>query len=332
MKGVKIKDHLLITLADKNFIDQAKQLFSCAHFNAGWRGDYLLLAHEIPEKELDWFKKKGILIKKCEPLLNEKIGIMPSVTLSKFYLFTPYFKKWSNVVFFDGDIIIRASLDELMKEDGFAACANPHDYKLRFHFSKGEKSYDDIFTKVRKQYDLQSLSFNAGMMAFNTSIIGNDSLNELKELLDEYGNICRLGDQSIFNLYFYNKWTQLSPMYSSYPNFWIESYKIKPEKIRGVALHFAGFRNEKESNPWDRKNQFYTEWKKNLDRADKIDLDNLIDGNRLNEKEMERFLRLLNRRKKKFIIRRGIRNRKRRILGKIGKVKPRGNEEMEGWD
>ena len=68
------KENLLVTLADKNYIDQAKQLFSSVYWNAGWKGDYMLLAHEIPEKDLKWFRNKGILIKKCKPLYDKNIG------------------------------------------------------------------------------------------------------------------------------------------------------------------------------------------------------------------------------------------------------------------
>lgn len=41
---------LLVTLADSSYLDQATQLFSSVYHNAGWRGDYMLLAHEIPER------------------------------------------------------------------------------------------------------------------------------------------------------------------------------------------------------------------------------------------------------------------------------------------
>jgi len=39
------KKSVLVTLADENYIYQAKQLFSSVYFNVGWRGDYMLLAH-----------------------------------------------------------------------------------------------------------------------------------------------------------------------------------------------------------------------------------------------------------------------------------------------
>ena len=86
-----MKTDLLVTLADGNYIDQAKQLFSSVYWNAGWQGDYMLLAQDIPDEKLKWFEDKGILITPCESLSeNETVGRgYPSTVLSKFRLFTP---------------------------------------------------------------------------------------------------------------------------------------------------------------------------------------------------------------------------------------------------
>lgn len=65
MLNTKHHDAVLITLADENFIEQAKQLFSSVYHNAGWSEDYMLLAHNIPEMKLKWFRERGILIKHC---------------------------------------------------------------------------------------------------------------------------------------------------------------------------------------------------------------------------------------------------------------------------
>ena len=106
---MKDKKNLLVTLADRNYVEQARQLFSSVYWNAGWKGDYMLLAHEIPEEQLKWFREKGILIKKCKPFYDKKGR--PKTVLSKFYLFTPYFKKWRNIIYLDADVIVRASLE-----------------------------------------------------------------------------------------------------------------------------------------------------------------------------------------------------------------------------
>ena len=66
-----MKGNLLVTLADETYIDQAKQLFSSVYWNARWKGDYMLLSHNIPNEKLNWFKNKGILIKKCKSIYNK---------------------------------------------------------------------------------------------------------------------------------------------------------------------------------------------------------------------------------------------------------------------
>jgi len=50
--------NLLVTLATKDYVFLAKQLFSSAYFNAEWKGNYMLLAYRIPERNLKWFRKK----------------------------------------------------------------------------------------------------------------------------------------------------------------------------------------------------------------------------------------------------------------------------------
>ena len=112
---MKEKKCVLVTLADKNYLVQAKQLFSSVYHNSGWKWDYMLLAHEIPDDQLAWFREKGILVKHVRSLSKRDFPWLPATVLSKFYVFTEEFKKWDIVVFLDGDIIVRASLDGLTK-------------------------------------------------------------------------------------------------------------------------------------------------------------------------------------------------------------------------
>lgn len=85
----------------------------------------MLLAYQIPEKELRWFKEKGILVKQCKPFHTErakaKRPFNARISTLKFFLFTSEFKKWQNIIYLDSDIIVRAPLDALTKIKGFAA-------------------------------------------------------------------------------------------------------------------------------------------------------------------------------------------------------------------
>ena len=271
------KKNLIVTLADKNYVEQAKQLFSSIYWNAGWKGDYMLLAQNIPEKELKWFKDKGIIITKVSPvkISNWKYEgeEYPITIFSKFYLFTPEFKKWKNVVFLDTDIIVRASLDELTKIKGFAAVKRFQEpLSKRFDFIKPNPPNKDIvkaYLEVKRDYNLKKAKFNSGVLVFSADIIKENTFFKLDKLLLKYKNFV-FGDEPILNLFFCKKWINLPPAYNVYPYFLMRHYKIIPNKIKGVILHFAS--PTIEGKPWNIKNPFYKEWKNNLKKAEFINL------------------------------------------------------------
>jgi len=263
-----MKKALLVTLADKNYIDQAKQLFSSVYFNAGWRGDYMLLAHEIPTEKLKWFRDKGILIKKCEALYKGHTGRLPLAVLSKFYMFTPEFKKWGNVVYLDADMIVRASLDNLLRLKGFAAVAEH--YKLKGQFRGLREHNKRLFDRLKKNFKLNRPSFNTSLMAFSTDVIKKDTFSELKRLFMLYKELHSdmVGEQPSLNLLFYEKWKKLPYFYIAHPEGIKQYYRIKNEKVKAIAMHFAC------QHPWNPNNYYYQEWKHNLDKAEQIDLKN----------------------------------------------------------
>ena len=265
----KTKRNLLVTLADKNYVEQAKQLFSSVYFNAGWKGDYMLLSYKIPGKKLKWFKDKEILIKKRSfSSKNLGLGKWPPVIFNKLYLFTPEFKKWQNIIFLDVDIIVRASLDELTKIKGFAAVGGWHHLSklflgpLSIRIRKIDKN---ILNKLKKNYNLRESTFKSSVMAFETDIIRKDTFSKLKKLLQAYEKII-YGDEPIVNLLFYKKWIKLPLIYNIHPYYFIKLNNLRPSKIKGIILHFPKYK------PWLPKSPFYKEWKNNLDKAELIDL------------------------------------------------------------
>ncbi len=266
MKNKKQKN-LLVTLADKNYIEQAKQLFSSVYWNAGWKGDYMLLSHNVPEKHLKWFRKKGILIKKCKHKIN-KANLIYSPKPCKFFLFTPEFKKWDKIVYLDVDIIVRDSLEELTKVKKFrAVLEDPINNKLLDQFTPPEREKKQKFDKLRKTYDIKAEAFNSGVIAFNTNIINKILFSKLNKLLLEYNDIEQqyLVDQPILNLYFSENWEKLPLVY----NLDIGDFKfINLKKINAIIFHFRGEKDK----PWLTKSPFYNEYTSNLKKAEKINL------------------------------------------------------------
>jgi hypothetical protein len=260
-------NNLLVTLADRNFIAQAKQLFSSAYWNGGWRGDYLLLAHgDISDEELSWFRSKNIIVFRCEPLGKSAIGRKnhPAVVLSKFYLFTSFFKKWRKIVFLDADIIVRASLERMVANGGFLA-PNATGVNLKKEFSK--KRNPEIFRELRRNYPLRGCSFNTGVFAFDGADIKDDTFQKILGLYGKFGALNSYGEEGTFNLFFRRKWKMLPIVYNAYPQYMDDSYGIKSEHLRAVILHFV-----ESEKPWNRESPFHAEWERNFKNAERIDL------------------------------------------------------------
>lgn len=255
------KRNLLVTLADSRYIEQAKQLFSSVYWNAGWDGDYMLLAHEIPDEDLKWFSNKGIIVRKCKPLYHGPMGDgnYSISVVDKFYLFTEEFKKWEHVVFLDSDIIVRSSIAKMTKTKAFSS---PQIYKRNFkaHFFKIDCEEREM---VEKEYNLKRSAFNSGVFSFNTDIIKEDTFTKIMSVFNKYACISN-GDDSILNLFFYDQWVKIPLVYNVQVNY------IGLKKYKGIVLHFQ--RHSHYAPLWEPQNFYYREWKSNLDKAENIDL------------------------------------------------------------
>jgi alpha-N-acetylglucosamine transferase len=257
-----MKKLLLVTLSTSNRLNDAKQLFSGVYFNGGWEGDYMLLAHEIPEEELKWFRDKGIFIKKCQPLTDKKVPYHPACVLDKFYLFTPEFKKWDNIVYIDSDILVRASIKKLAEVKGFWAVCDCYS-SLKYHFikRKAKKRYIKksnehnkitkisqegygwnlekavLVKKLKKEFDLRKAAFNTGVLAFSTDIIRDDTFSRLTSLMNEYMEISLFADQGILNLFFYKRWKHLPINYNLPALRLISGRLLENKKVRIPIIH-----------------------------------------------------------------------------------------------
>lgn len=261
---------VLVFLSDSNFIEQAKQLFSSVYHHAGWKGDYLLLAHQVPEDKLRWFREKGVLIKKCKPLSEfNNLSDYPPVVLDKLYLFTNEFKQWNTIVFLDSDMIVKSSLENLSRCKKLSAVQDLYFNKLKSQL----KNPEDI-THFENDFKVNAPVFNTGVFAFNSSLINDETFAELLKLSKKHMPFARYPEQLILNLYFQNKWKKLPVAYNVFITY--HFYRL-PKKFKPVAMHF--FARLSEHSPlfkplWHPENLYYTQWKRNLDKADNIDLNN----------------------------------------------------------
>jgi len=275
-----MKDHLLVTLADRGFLRQAKQLFSSVYWNAGWQGDYMLLAHEIPEDEQQWFKDRGILIRNTPPdfVVNPTAGPLSysATVTAKLFLFSIEFKRWDAVVFVDADCIVRSSLDALTRTHRFAAARDwLGTATLESQTLKPDRMSPSEYQKAFRGYSLTATTFNTGVFAFNTAILTPDRLTELATIASKYQPFARFPEQLWMNLHFYRNWERLPPRYNLFASYLCARRRLRAEDIDATILHFPRFGCESGYRCWEKENPFYNEWKGNLDRAELIDIKRL---------------------------------------------------------
>ncbi|MBD3262727.1 MAG: hypothetical protein GF334_13840, partial [Candidatus Altiarchaeales archaeon] len=193
-----MKKNLVVTLSDEAYVDQAKALFSSLYWQAGWRGDYMLIAHNIPEKKLAWFKDRGILVKEfSDNVFGEaefkklhRESVKPTspahleIVLNKFRLFTPEFRRWGNIVYLDNDVLVNASIDRLLEGCGFKAVVDGA-HTLRQQF-KATAENQGIYDALEAGYGFGEPAFNAGVFSFNTDLIDADTYGSLRRLFKKY--------------------------------------------------------------------------------------------------------------------------------------------------
>lgn len=262
-----MKKSVLVTLADENYIEYAKQLFSAAYWKGGWKGDYLLLAHNIPEEKLNWFRERNVFVYKCSNLdkSEENIGRFPTTVLSKINLLKTYFKKWDNVLFLDPDILIRYDINYLGQAKSFRAVKEiiPFDPIKEISFSK--KDLDFINSMQKKYGDNVLTKFNTGVMAFSTKIIEEETYDDLLKMMSEYGRVFAFGEQPVFCIFFAGLLKYLPRYYNIFVPEKIIYYKMKERQIDGPILHVFD-----SNKPWNKESYFYSEWLDNYKKADQI--------------------------------------------------------------
>jgi lipopolysaccharide biosynthesis glycosyltransferase len=262
-----MSEKVLVAMANDRFVDQAKELFSSAYWNAGWDGDYLLLAYDFSDDDASWFRAKGIEVLPVKNILEGDYSLGERIACCKAYVFTEYFKKWRNVVYLDVDIIIRAPFNEMGTVTGFCACPSLGQ-TVRDNFIEFDRLGDDVKNRIERICDLNKKSFNSGVLAFSTDIINAKTFDDCVEYINAYIDVSRFGgDQLAMNLFFPD-WKSLPPVY----NFTLPlDYPVNPNKIDAIILHLVSFGD----GPWNPNSPFRQEWLEILARAEQIDLANI---------------------------------------------------------
>lgn len=271
---------LLVTLASSNHVNQAKQVFSSAHFNAGWDGDFMLLGVDLDPAAISWFKNKGIHVRICAPIRLEEIREFETIALAKFYVFKKEFTQWDTIIFVDADVIIQGSLEAISKRKGFNAWVPEYIcplFGLLRNFGVVNENLDPQLKqgmlRLKSSYPIYASCFSSGAFEFSTDIIKDDTFDALCALSQAYYKYTAFLDMLALNLYFYKKWKRLPLIYHIYLTLGHPFLKINPNACPGIILHFPGTDKEQwNDKPWNPGHPFYGIWKANFDRSESIDV------------------------------------------------------------
>ncbi len=254
---------LVVTIANKDFLNQAKQLFSSVYWNSNWNGDYMLISQGIPEEDLRWFREKDILVREIDIYKDVVMGSNYNpIILCKIEIFKEYFKKWEKIIYLDCDIIVTSSLNNLLKINTFGA--------VKDLISIEENIDKDIipneeYKQLQKKYKLNKRCFNSGVFVFDTKIIKNNTFKELYSYIEKKINYIKFEDQFILNIFFYNKWNHLPDKYNVY----VSKIKKLKKLPSDTILHFVTNRPN-EPRIWQNNNQFFNIWNDSFKKADLI--------------------------------------------------------------
>lgn len=261
---------ILVTLADLSYLEFAKQVFGGAVRTAQWRGDFGLLAHDIPPGDLAWFKERGIHIFPCPPLAPP-IGRWGGAIYSKLYLFAEFFRSWKVVLFLDVDTIFSGPLMEFSLESPLQAVEVPFAPAVAWGFHVRSEPAD-LHAEFMHDNLLAAPVMNTGVLALRPDLLGDGIFQELVAQLSVFEKILSMPDQALLSRFFRNKWKPLPASLNILVSIVTQGI-IDPalrgyvERIAwelGTIIHFS----RRGDKPWTIGHRFRSEWEKNLQAAE----------------------------------------------------------------
>ncbi len=260
-KAVYSGQNAIVTIVDEKWLEYSKQLFSSIFYNCVWNGDYVLIAQDVPEERLEWFKQRGIIT--INKTRKYKEGPVPVERYGKHYIFNDYFKRWTRVIYMDVDIIVKQPIFEMLETKGFGAVID-FSPKLKDHFDR--KIDSELYKELTCTYDLTKSAFNSGVFVLETSLLNQELYDKMEFIADKWFSICKF-EQSILNLLFYDRCVFLDKQYN---HFFSRPYRMRQAANQKI-IHFI-----MNNKPWKEASPYYQEWSENLSKAGYIRIEDLV--------------------------------------------------------
>lgn len=204
-------------------------------------------------------KEAEIKYKTIDFSIYENFGVgegqyVSIAALVKFQL-SDLFEEYDKILYLDGDIIVRHSLESLTE------------IELGEHYAAVVKDLMSIKQKDSKRLGLNSY-FNSGVLLLNCKKIREDGLFEKMIYEKRNNHSLHYMDQDVFNVVFQNNVHFISEIYNYqayYNNLSLENINFRFEEIyknryhleeKIIILHLAG-----RCKPWNcRKTNYFNEW------------------------------------------------------------------------
>ena len=216
-------DVCVVFLCNKAYFN--KFIYTCNQLitNGKYNGNIcLVIGDDLYNSELlncHVIKNNNIIIKHFPNIqfsndyleINNKINtdgrnISKKFQWHKLHLFNIFFKKWNYIFYLDCGINIFSDISPIintMTKNTLLAHSDAYptyEWKLQNQFDKTNTEY---FTKLNNKYNLNIDYFQTTIMLYDTTIIKNDTYNDLLNLTYEYP-ISKTNEQGIIALYFTN--------------------------------------------------------------------------------------------------------------------------------
>ncbi len=215
-----MSDSVIVLASNTEYLQYAKSLMVGCIRQGNWKGDFCLVSAQDSDSED--LELRGINI------LN--VPDSHRAWLTKFHIFSPYFKRWKRVLYLDCDILIQGDLndafDGMAKQfpsilfDGSSDGSIEHNWK---HFDKlygdGYDAHPEIYEAMRAEFPhVDERILTSDVICYDTNTVPEGTVEALQATALKYaGANAGNADQPVFNLVLYDK---MAPITKDFCTWW----------------------------------------------------------------------------------------------------------------
>ena len=214
----------LLFIADENYMGKAWTTIRGARRQGAWKEDIVVLTTSSVWNRSE--NKKRAVKYDCQMMpLPEKrprdLVCCDSLYMQsrknifdKFYMMDTRLKHWDTILYIDSGAVVFGDLNRLVRvctdRDRIYAHSDSYpafEWKLSRQFVR-DKATPQQWKELEHSYHLDHDYFQSTVMIFGTNLITETTVQDLQDLARRFPFSFR-SDQSIFNLYFQQRWTPL---------------------------------------------------------------------------------------------------------------------------